>query len=186
MRLGRWLGAIVIIAAASPVAADIYVWRDDSGVSHYTNDLSNVPQEFRGDAITVAKDWARAEPPPEPVAPAAAAPAPVDDSSAAAVAAARDVPEAAAGGGPQDGEREPAAAPADDASSVAQTLPAPPQAAVDAGRMIAVPVVAERRQPPRHDHRGDAPGDAGGQDVLPASRAPVPQRPAVPPPVGER
>jgi hypothetical protein len=62
--------AILALLTAAPAAADILVWRDAAGVSHYTNDLANVPPEFRGDAITVAKDWARAEPPPEAVAPA--------------------------------------------------------------------------------------------------------------------
>jgi hypothetical protein len=57
-------GILLLVAPAT--AADIYVWRDQYGVSHYTTDLANVPPEFRSTAITVAKDWVRAAPPPEP------------------------------------------------------------------------------------------------------------------------
>ena len=74
MHLTRLLGVIVLIAAGSgPARADIFVWRDAAGVSHYTNDLANVPPEYRAEAMTVAKDWTRAAPPPEPVAMPAAA-----------------------------------------------------------------------------------------------------------------
>lgn len=72
MRLIRWLGVVAIVGATPPVRADILVWRDSAGISHYTNDVANVPPEYRGDAMTVAKDWARAASPPDP-APAVAA-----------------------------------------------------------------------------------------------------------------
>ena len=68
MSLTRWLGVAVIVAGVSePAMADILVWRDRAGISHYTNDIANVPPEYRAEAMTVAKDWARAQPPPEPV-----------------------------------------------------------------------------------------------------------------------
>lgn len=71
MKLPPVLVVVVLLAgAASRGEADIYVWRDSAGVSHYTNALENVPPEYRRNTIIVAKDWARAEPPPlpEPVA----------------------------------------------------------------------------------------------------------------------
>ena len=83
MRLTRLLGVALIVAGVcGPSEADILVWRDNSGVSHYTNDLSNVPPEYRAEAMTVAKDWARAEPPPEPVAMPAAATVAADSGAA--------------------------------------------------------------------------------------------------------
>src|SRR5262245_37227092 len=88
MNLGRLLGVIAFVAAGSgPARADILVWRDASGVSHYTNDLANVPPEYRAEAMTVAKDWARAEPPPEPVAAKPASATVAADSGAALPAA---------------------------------------------------------------------------------------------------
>jgi hypothetical protein len=74
MDLSRLLGVIVLFAAGSgPASADIFVWRDPSGVSHYTNDLANVPPEYRAEAMTVAKDRARAEPVAMPAAATVAA-----------------------------------------------------------------------------------------------------------------
>jgi hypothetical protein len=67
MRLSPLLGVTILLAGISrSAAADIIVWRDASGVSHYTNDLSNVPAEYRGEAMTVAKEWTRALPAAEP------------------------------------------------------------------------------------------------------------------------
>ena len=56
------LAAVLLATLSGAAAADIIVWRDNSGVSHYTNDLSNVPSEYRGEAMTVAKEWSRAAP----------------------------------------------------------------------------------------------------------------------------
>ena len=68
MRLPPLLGVIFLLAGMSgSAAADIIVWRDASGVSHYTNDVSNVPPEYQGEAMTVAKEWTRALPAAEPV-----------------------------------------------------------------------------------------------------------------------
>ncbi len=63
MQIPPVLRAIVLLATLSgAAAADIIVWRDNSGVSHYTNDISNVPSEYRGEAMTVAKEWSRTPP----------------------------------------------------------------------------------------------------------------------------
>lgn len=177
MRLTPWLGVIMVVAAASPAAADIYVWRDNLSVSHYTNDLSNVPPEFRGDAMTVAKDWARAEPPPE-----AAEAAPVTAPAAAAVPA-RDVYEAAYLAGVHAGEQEPPPAPASSSSFVVQNVQVQPQIGIVADRLMPVPVIVERRQPPRRERQRDG---GGRNNFPPASRAPFLQGPAGPPPVSDR
>jgi hypothetical protein len=61
MEIPPVLRVIALLATLSgAAAADIIVWRDNSGVSHYTNDISNVPSEYRGEAMTVAKEWSRA------------------------------------------------------------------------------------------------------------------------------
>ena len=63
---GAIAALIGLVATVVPARGDIWVWRDRMGVSHYTNALENVPAEYRASAMTVAKDWERAEPPPEP------------------------------------------------------------------------------------------------------------------------
>jgi hypothetical protein len=78
MRLIRWLGVMAIVGVTPPARADILVWRDSAGISHYTNDLANVPPEYRDDAMTVAKDWAHAASPPEPAAAGVPVPLVVD------------------------------------------------------------------------------------------------------------
>src|SRR5262245_39948332 len=72
MQLGRTLGVVAMLVlgiASASARADIYVWRDGAGVSHYVNDLDNVPPEYRKTAFPVAKDWARAAAPPVPAEP---------------------------------------------------------------------------------------------------------------------
>ena len=75
-RTALLLALVGFVFKSSPVGADIYVWRDRYGVSHYTNDLANVPAEYRGSAFTIAKDWERAELPPEPAPVVQPTPAP--------------------------------------------------------------------------------------------------------------
>jgi uncharacterized protein DUF4124 len=184
MRLTRLLGVALIVAGVcAPAEADILVWRDNSGVSHYTNDLANVPPEYRAEAMTVAKDWARAQP--------ATAPAPEPAPVAATVGAdpgaapARDGYEAAYVAGFRAGEEaEPPAAGA--VGSVVQNVEVQPQSGVVADRLIPVPVIVEH-------HRSRAPRrqeDRDQEDVRdrlpPAQRAPYLQGPAGPPPVSER
>ncbi|MGH7819979.1 MAG: DUF4124 domain-containing protein, partial [Candidatus Binatia bacterium] len=82
MRASATLVALSLLVIAAPASGDIYVWRDRAGVSHYTNDLANVPPEFRATAITVAKDWVRAEPAPEPIPAEEPTPSPEQPSSA--------------------------------------------------------------------------------------------------------
>jgi hypothetical protein len=180
MRFTRLLGvALIVGGVCGPSEADILVWRDNSGVSHYTNDLANVPAEYRNEAFPVAKDWARAQPAPEP--------APVAATVAAdpGAAPARDGYEAAYVAGFRAGEQgEPPAAGA--VGSVVQNVEVQPQSGMVADRLIPVPVIVEhhRSRAPRHEDDRD-------QDDLrdrfpPAQRAPYLQGPAGPPPVSER
>jgi hypothetical protein len=174
MHLSRLLGMIVLVAAGSgPASADILVWRDTAGVSHYTNDLANVPPEYRAEAMTVAKDWARAEPPPEPVAmpvaatvaaePGAAQPA-RDGYEAAYLAGLR-----AAGLGQSTSGAPPASM-----GSVVPSAETQPQNAAVADRLA--PVLVER-------HQARAP-DEPRVSTVPSS--PPLQGPAGPPPISDR
>jgi len=179
-QLGRWLGIVAVVSSTSPAVADILVWRDSAGISHYTNDIANVPAEYRKDAMTVAKDWARAAPPPEP-APVAVAPvAPVADD----VRSPRDAYEAAyaagyrAGG--EDGEAPVASA---NVGGVVQNVQVAPAAPGVVDRLVPVPVLVER------NHARQAPqarDDETRNNFPPASRAPFLQGPAGPPPISER
>src|SRR5437762_11038565 len=144
MPFTRWLGVILVFAGASAsVAADIYVWRDTSGVSHYTTDIENVPPEFRSEAIKVVKEWARAEPAPEAVA----APIPAAVAVDPAAAPARDAYDAAYRAGFRAGERgEAPASTASNVGSVTQNVEVQPQSGAVADRLIPVPVLVERHR----------------------------------------
>ncbi len=43
------------ILPASPASADIYRWEDESGVIHFTDDLSAVPPKYRGKTREIQK-----------------------------------------------------------------------------------------------------------------------------------
>jgi hypothetical protein len=181
MRLTGWLGVLVILVAA-PAAADILVWRDSAGISHYTNDIANVPAEYRKDAITVAKDWARGAPPPE--APVSAA-APVAASSGEERGT-RDTYEAAYAAGYRAGEEEgEPASPASNIGTVVQNVQVEPAAPGVVDRLVPVPVIVERRPSRQPRAREDEARDVRDR-FPPASRAPFIQGPAGPPPISER
>jgi hypothetical protein len=170
MRLPPLLGVTVLFAGMSgSAAADIIVWRDASGFSHYTNDVSNVPAEYRGEAMTVAKEWARALPaadPPSAAASPEAGPAPL----------AREAYEAAYAAGFRAGGQ---ADPASNVGTVAQQVEVQPPAAVVADRLVG-------GLPPRVPHRPNG-RDKRVQDRFPpAAPAPLLQGPAGPPPISER
>jgi hypothetical protein len=179
MRLTRLFGVIMILATGSPVGADIYVWTDAAGVNHYTNDLANVPSDFRGEAMTVARDWVRAAPPEEPQPPAAS-------SDPTPSAAGGDVYEAAYQAGFRAGTQAapaPASPFASNAGSVVQSVwieSLPPQVTE---RWVTVPVLVERRPFPRRVR-----GHVGAirRRLPPAVRAPFLLLPAGPPPISER
>ena len=70
MRLTRTIDVVVVLAVLGGTAsADIYVWRDSAGVSHYVDALEDIPAEYRDEAMPVAKDSVRAAPPPAPAEP---------------------------------------------------------------------------------------------------------------------
>ena len=175
MRLTRWLSVLAIVAATSPATADILVWRDSAGISHYTNDIANVPVEYQKDAMTVAKDWARSAPPPEPIAPAAAAVA--ED-----VRGPRESFEAAYAAGYRAGEESDAPVGTASVGNVVQNVQVEPSAPGVVDRLVPVPVIVERHRgrqaPPRDDERNN--------NFPPAARAPFLQGPAGPPPVSDR
>jgi hypothetical protein len=61
-----------VLAAPTLTRAAIFAWHDTDGVTHYVDNLDNVPSEYRGGVVTFVKDWKRAAPPAESVAPAPA------------------------------------------------------------------------------------------------------------------
>jgi hypothetical protein len=181
MRLAPLLGVTVLFAGmAGSAAADIIVWRDASGVSHYTNDVSNVPPEYQGEAMTVAKEWARALPIVDPPSAAASA-------EAGATPPAGEAYEAAyAAGFRAGGQAGPASNVASHIGTVVPQVEALPPAAVVADRSVPAPVVVGGGPPPRAPDRPDG-RDRRVQDRLPAAtRAPFLQGPAGPPPIAER
>lgn len=176
MRVPPLLGVTVLFPAMSgSAAADITVWRDASGVSHYTNDVSNVPPEYQGEAMTVAKEWARALPAADP--PTAAA-----SPEAGAAPPAREAYEAAYAAGFRSGGQ---ADPASNVGTVVQQVEVQPPTAVVADRVVSVPVVVGGL-PPRVPHRPDGRDERVKDRFPPATRAPSLQGGAGPPPVSER
>ena len=114
MQIPPVLRAIVLLATLSgAAAADIIVWRDNSGVSHYTNDISNVPSEYRGEAMTVAKEWSRT-PPRKGRPPALAAAKTSVDADGGAATTSRNAYEAGFRAGAQGGTASSAADDQDD------------------------------------------------------------------------
>jgi clan AA aspartic protease (TIGR02281 family) len=71
MYLRALLGAALLLwASASPAQAQIvemYRWTDAAGIVHFTNNLNEIPEQFRSGATLIR----RAEMPPAPVAPPA-------------------------------------------------------------------------------------------------------------------
>jgi hypothetical protein len=65
-----------ILAVPAPTQAAILAWRDTEGVTHFVDNLGNVPSEYRESVITFVKDWERAAP-AESVSPAPAPDLPV-------------------------------------------------------------------------------------------------------------
>lgn len=172
-----WLAAALAVAAV-PALADIYVWRDSAGVSHYTNDVENVPPAYRNTVMTVARDWARAAPPPEPPA----APAPPAPPPAAAPVDVRELYDAGYAAGVRAAESSPPPANPPTLGSVVQNnvqVMSRPDLTGDRLVPFLGPVVVDRRHPRDHDRREDR-----RDGVLPpASPAPFLQGPAGPPPL---
>lgn len=49
-----WI-AVILFALPAPSSADIYRWQDDSGGLHFTDDLSSVPEKYRGQVQDILK-----------------------------------------------------------------------------------------------------------------------------------
>ena len=50
---------LVVLATASPAAAQLYTWTDENGVIHYTADLLTIPPQHRPEGATPAPPVAR-------------------------------------------------------------------------------------------------------------------------------
>lgn len=185
MRLIRWLGLVAIVGATSPARADILVWRDNAGISHYTNDLANVPPEYRSDAMTVAKDWARTAPPPEPAPAAVPAVASVPATATDDPHAVREAYDAAYAAGRRAASEDDEGMAVTNVGTVVQNVQVEPSVPTVVDRLVPVPVVVERRgarrlPPPEsdsRDHRTNFP---------PAPRPAFLEGPGGPPPITER
>lgn len=55
--------AFALLFLASPALADLYQWKDDTGVIHITDSMEKVPQEYRNQ-VRVFKEGAKEEAPP--------------------------------------------------------------------------------------------------------------------------
>jgi hypothetical protein len=182
MRLARELAVILLLTAPCAGAGDIFVWRDHTGVSHYTTDLTNVPEEFRGEAVTVAKEWKRAEPPPEAIPASVAVPA-----DAATAVPAHDLYEAAYLAGVRAGQLERQGGSSGDTTNMVQSLQVQPQqSGVSSERLVPVPVIVDRRPRARSERDHDREDGTTRDDFPPARRAPFLQGPAGPPPISDR
>ncbi len=52
MKIVKWFPLIIALCMAAPVSGEIYKWADKNGVIHYSNTLSEVPEEYR-DSVSV-------------------------------------------------------------------------------------------------------------------------------------
>ncbi len=60
--------AVLVLLLCAPAGADIYRWVDETGTIHFTDDLSNIPAQYRGKQSVTIREA------PKPPAPAAGAP----------------------------------------------------------------------------------------------------------------
>ncbi len=65
-----------MLALSAPTQAAIFAWRDTEGVTHFVDNLGNVPSEYRESVVTFVNDWKRPAP-AESVSPAPAPDPPV-------------------------------------------------------------------------------------------------------------
>jgi hypothetical protein len=63
---------VMTLAAPTLTRAAIFAWRDTEGVTHYVDNLGNVPSEYRESVVTFVKDWERPPALAEGVSPAPA------------------------------------------------------------------------------------------------------------------
>jgi hypothetical protein len=184
MGLIRWIGLMAIVGATSSARADILVWRDSTGTSHYTNDLESVPPEYRNDAMTVAKDWARALPPPEPVPAAVPAVAAMPAAATGDGRVVREAYDAAYAAGRRAASEDDEGMPVTNVGTVVQTVQVEPSTPTVVDRLVPAPVVVERRGAPRLLSETDA-RDARS-NFPPAPRPAFIQGPGGPPPIAEQ
>jgi len=166
MQMPPVVRVIVLLASFSgAAAADIIVWRDNSGVSHYTNDISNVPSEYQGEAMIVAKEWSRARS-GKGARPAVAAAAASVDADAGAAPASRKSYEAAYVAGFRAGEHGETASSADSAAED-QDDETEISSMAGVSRPTAAPEVVDGHRPRRSDRRGyrDSPTHESGQSA---------------------
>lgn len=162
--------AFLVTIATPAIGADIertsiYGWRDDSGIQHYTNETTDVPETYRTRATTIVKDWNTAEQPPQETV--CRAP---DDTAAPNQAAATSALQSSAVP-PQANVTE--YVDASRSSSVVQdTQVAPPQTVVF-DDLLLLPLDGRASH-----HRARSP-----REILKPS-GPVPQNPAGRPPLG--
>lgn len=78
---------VVLLLAVTPLAAEIYSWRDSAGVVHYTDDPAAVPKKYR--------TRTKAPQPPAEAPVLQPAPAPVREGAEPAVPRAESAPAAA-------------------------------------------------------------------------------------------
>ena len=56
LAFGMFGGSLALSLFLAPAAsADIYRWEDESGVIHFTDDLSSIPEKFRGKSREILK-----------------------------------------------------------------------------------------------------------------------------------
>jgi len=72
MRRLAVLAVSALLLSASPVWADFYRWVDRDGKEFFTNDLKQVPQEYRSGVTVVKPDESRVSVGDKPVAPRSA------------------------------------------------------------------------------------------------------------------
>ncbi len=69
MRRNAVLAACVLVLVATPVWADFYRWVDRDGKEFFTNDMKQVPQEYRSTVTVVKPDESRVVTESRPSAP---------------------------------------------------------------------------------------------------------------------
>jgi hypothetical protein len=63
--LGGAVACILLLSHASPSRADIYQWKDGQGTVHFTDDVSNIPSQYRKSSTLLIREAPSSISPPQ-------------------------------------------------------------------------------------------------------------------------
>ncbi|MGA7103802.1 MAG: DUF4124 domain-containing protein [Candidatus Deferrimicrobiaceae bacterium] len=78
--LGGAVACILLLSHAAPSRADIYQWKDGQGTVHFTDDVTNIPSQYRKSSTLLIREAPSSISPPQASPPPGGPQAPRSDS----------------------------------------------------------------------------------------------------------